>query len=145
MAAAGHKSGFELTKRTHITGGLWGARCWDLGKIAYNMITSCMNIFMVTSSNGNISVLLAICAGNSPVTGESPSKRPGTRSFDVSFDLRLNKRLSKQSWGWWFETLLRPLRRHCNLHSITYWGPMTHGWVISSLAEIMTPGTRPLS
>ena len=26
----------------------------------------------------------------------------------------LNKRLSKQSWGWWFETLSRPLLRHCN-------------------------------
>ena len=41
--------------------------------------------------------LLAICAGNSPVTGEFPAQRPVTRSFDVSFDLRLNKRLSKQS------------------------------------------------
>ena len=29
-------------------------------------------------------------------------KRPVTRSFDVFFDLRLNKCLSKQSWGWWF-------------------------------------------
>ena len=26
-------------------------------------------------------------------------QRPVTRSFDVFFDLRLNKRLSKQSWG----------------------------------------------
>ena len=47
----------------------------------------------------NFSVLLAICAGNSPVTGEFPVQRPVTRSFDVFFDLRLNKRLSKQSWG----------------------------------------------
>ena len=39
-----------------------------------------------------------------------------TRSFDVFFDLRLNKRLSKQSWGWWFETLSRPLWRHCNVY-----------------------------
>ena len=30
------------------------------------------------------------------------------------FNLCLNKRLSKQSWGWWFETLLCPLWRHCN-------------------------------
>ena len=30
------------------------------------------------------------------------------------FDLRLNKRLSKHSWGWWFETLSCPLWRHCN-------------------------------
>ena len=41
------------------------------------------------------SALLAICAGNSPVTGEFPAQRPVTRSFDVYFDLRLNKRLSK--------------------------------------------------
>ena len=60
------------------------------------------------------SALLALCAGNSPVTGEFPAKRPVTRSFDVFFDLRLNKRLSKQSWGWWFETLSRPLWRHRN-------------------------------
>ena len=56
----------------------------------------------------------SICAGNSPIIGEFPAQRPVTRSFDVFFDLRLNKRLSKQSWGWWFETLLRPLWRHCN-------------------------------
>ena len=43
-----------------------------------------------------------------------PTQRPVTRSFDVFFDLRLNKRLSKQSWSWWFETLSRPLLRHCN-------------------------------
>ena len=58
--------------------------------------------------------LLAICAGNSPVPGEFPALRPVTRSFDV-FYLRLNKRLSKQSWGWWFETLSRPLWRHCEM------------------------------
>ena len=36
------------------------------------------------------------------------------QSFDVSFDLRQNKQLSKQSWGWWFETPSGPLWRHCN-------------------------------
>ena len=60
------------------------------------------------------SVLLTLCAGNSPVTGEFPSQRPVTLSFDVFFDLRLNKSLSKQSWGWWFETRSRSLWRHCN-------------------------------
>ena len=60
------------------------------------------------------SALLAICAENSPVNGEFPAQRPVTRSFDVFFDLRLNKRLSKQSWGWWFETQSRPLWRHRN-------------------------------
>ena len=50
------------------------------------------------------SALLAICAGNSPVSGEFPTQRPVRRSFDVFFDPHLNKRLSKQWWGWWFET-----------------------------------------
>ena len=49
-----------------------------------------------------LSALLIICAGNSPVAGDFPAQRPVTRSFDVVFDLRLNKHLSKQSRGkWW--------------------------------------------
>ena len=60
------------------------------------------------------SALLAIFAGNSPVPGEFPTKRPVTRCFDVFFDLRLNKRLNKQSWGWWFELLSCPLWCHSN-------------------------------
>ena len=47
-------------------------------------------------------VLLAISAGNSPVPGEFSAQRPVTRSFDVFFDRRPNKRLSKQSWVCWF-------------------------------------------
>ena len=42
------------------------------------------------------SVLLAFCAGNSPVNGEFPAQRPVTRSFDVFFDQRLNRQLRKQ-------------------------------------------------
>ena len=45
------------------------------------------------------SAILAIRAGNSPVTREFPAQRPVTRSFDVFFGLRPNKRLSKESWG----------------------------------------------
>ena len=52
------------------------------------------------------SALLAIC--------DRYSQRPMTRSFDVFFDLRLNKRLSKQWWGWWFEMPSGSLWRHCN-------------------------------
>ena len=63
------------------------------------------------------SALLAICAG----TGEFPTQRPMTRSFDIFFDLRLNNRLSKQSWGWWFETPWRSLWRHCYV-SLSQWG-----------------------
>ena len=61
------------------------------------------------------SALLAICAGNSHVTGEFPAQRPVTRSFDVLFDLRLDGRLIKQSRGRWFETSSRPLWRHSNV------------------------------
>ena len=67
-----------------------------------------------------ISALLAICAGNSPVTGEFSTQRPVTRSFDIFFDLRLNKRLSKLWWGLWVETPSRPLWRCCNASKPTW-------------------------
>ena len=44
-----------------------------------------------------------------------PQQRPVTRSFNVFFDLRQNKRLSKQSRPRWFETPSRSLWRHCNV------------------------------
>ena len=51
---------------------------------------------------------------NSRVTGEFPAERTVTGSFDIFFDMHLNKWLNKQSWGWWFETPSQPLWRHCN-------------------------------
>ena len=59
------------------------------------------------------SALLAICAGNSPVPGEFPAQSDA----ELWCFLRsaLNQRLSKQSWGWRFETPSRPLWRHCNV------------------------------
>ena len=62
------------------------------------------------------SALLALCAGNSPVTGEFPTQRPVARSFDVFFDLHMNERLSKQSIRRWFETPSRSSWRHCNAY-----------------------------
>ena len=44
----------------------------------------------------------------------SPHKRQW-RSFDVFFDLRMNKRLSKQWRGWWFDTPSHSLWRHCTV------------------------------
>ena len=69
---------------------------------------------MMTSSNGNIFRVTGHLCGEFTGPGEFPPQRPVTRSFDVFFDLRLNKRLSKQSCGWWFETPSRPLWRQCN-------------------------------
>ena len=84
----------------------------------------------MTSSNGNI---FRVTGHLSPVPGEFPAQRPVTRSFNVFFDLRLDKRLSKQSWGWWFETLSCPLWRHCNAkHAGKRWWP---------LCDITFPGT----
>ena len=85
------------------------------------------------------SALLAICAGNSPITGEFPAQRLVTRSIDVFFDLRQNKRLSKQSWGWWFETPSRPLWRHCSqcCWSITYLGTALHIFVLCLVYSVL--------
>ena len=58
------------------------------------------------------SALLALGAGNSPVTGELPSQRPVTQIFDVFFDALLNKRFSKQPTCWWIES-------HCAHYDIT--------------------------
>ena len=86
------------------------------------------------------STLLAICVGNSPVRGEFPAQWPVTLSFDVFFDLRLNKRLRTQLWRWWFVTLWRPLWRNWNVRikTQTWWlyFPLLHNlcmfiWIIA--------------
>ena len=69
---------------------------------------------MMTSSNGNIFRVTGPLCGEFTGPGEFPPQRPLTRSFDVFFDLRLNKRLSKQPWGWWFETPSWSLWRYCD-------------------------------
>ena len=77
-------------------------------------VRSSWNIAWWRHQMESFSALLALCVGNSPFTGELSSQRPWTRSFDVLFGLCLNKRLSKHSWGWWFETPSSPWRRHSN-------------------------------
>ena len=53
-------------------------------------------VHMMTSSNENISRVTGPLCGEFTGPGEFPTQRPVKRSFDVFFDLRLNKRLSKQ-------------------------------------------------
>ena len=60
-------------------------------------IPAMANENMMTSSNGNI-------CGEFTGLRRIPRKKASNTEFDIFFDLRLNKRLSKQSWGWWFET-----------------------------------------
>ena len=83
---------------------------------------------MMTSSNGNIFRVTGPLCGEFTGPGEFPTQRPVTRSFDVLFDLRLNKRLSKQPWGWWFETPARSLWRQRNVENITHY--TTNSWFI---------------
>ena len=70
---------------------------------------------MMTSSNENIFRVTGPLCGEFTGPGELPTQRPVTRSFDVFFHLRLNKRLSKQPWGWWFEMPSWSLWRQCNV------------------------------
>ena len=70
---------------------------------------------MMTSSNGNIFRVTGPLCGEFTGPGEFPTQRPVTWSFDVFFDVRLNKRLSKHSSGWLFETLSWSLWRHHNV------------------------------
>ena len=73
---------------------------------------------MMTSSNGNIFRVTGPLCGEFTGPGEFPTQRPVTRSFRVFFDLRLNKRLSKQPWGWWLQTQSWSSWRHCNILGI---------------------------
>ena len=121
------------------------ARCWKMYDylITHRQVFLAWGILLLPGNNAFVQLnlkndkswwrhqmetffaLLAICAGNSPVPGEFPTQRPVTRSFDVYFDLRPNKRLSKHSWGWWFETLSSPLWCHRNVIAI----PVTQIWL----------------
>ena len=75
------------------------------------------------------STFLAFCAGNSPVTGEFPTQRPVTWSFNVFIDLHLNQQLSKQGRHWWFETPSCSLWRHCNGTPMIHTIPLHQGVV----------------
>ena len=74
------------------------------------------------------SALLALCAGNSPVTVEFLAQRPVTPSFHVFFDLHLNKRLSKQSRCRWFQTQSRHCNESCISCSIMYSTSRNQHW-----------------
>ena len=89
------------------------------------------------------SALLAICGGNSPVPGEFHTQRPVTRRFDVFLDPRLNKRLSKQPWGWWFESLSRPLWRHRNVWYMPFFGLIDSPDCVMETTKYIHTGTWP--
>ena len=82
------------------------------------LLNSCF-LCMMTSSNGNIvRVTGRLCV---EFTGHLciPLTKASAAELDAFFDLRLNKRLSEQSWGWRFEMPSRSLRRNCNRLTIS--------------------------
>ena len=109
---------FDLRLNKRLSKQLWGLcspvfhdRNLELSQPDTNLG---IRISMMTSSNGNIFRVTGHLCGEFA----GPRWIPRTKASDAElccfFDLRLNKRLSKQSWGWWFETRSRPLWRHRN-------------------------------
>ena len=93
------------------------------------------------------SASLALCEVNSPVTGEFPSQRPVTHSFDVFVDLRLNNR-------WAHSRDAGDLRRHSAHCDVTEMctpvetkrgccdiGYPSKTYLYSNLAESLSPTT----
>ena len=93
-------SGELLSARETMMASLYTALCYN-GMWPYMPLNASTHYDV---NNGNNFRVTGHLCGNSPVTGEFPAQRPVTRSFDVFFDLRLNKRLSKQWWGLWLKT-----------------------------------------
>ena len=107
-------NGFNLI-RLDLTG--HGVPC---AKTFNDMTTNCKKMDFPSNSWWRhqikaFSALMALCSGNSPVTGEFPPQRPVKWSFDAFFYLRLNKWLRKQSRGLWFGTPSRSVWRQCNV------------------------------
>ena len=106
-----------------------------------NIMLMRWNRYMMTSSNGNIFRVTGPLYGEFTGPGEFPTQRPVTRSFDVFFDLRLNKRLSRQPWGWWLETPLWSLWRRCNdlmdFQIVNVDSPILHTMRITSKYEMV--------
>ena len=98
---------------------------WQYGKesLLACFMARCLDVLSWRHQMETFSSLLALCVENSPVTGELPSQRSVTRSVDVFFDMCPNKLLSKELWGWWFET---PSRSLC---------PQCYGWQTNQLRD----------
>ena len=90
------------------------ARGSDLNQITCAHFSSERRIAWWRHQIKTFSSLLALCAGNSLVTGEFPAQRPVTRSFAVFFDPCPNKRLSKTIVGLVIWDAIAPIMTSCN-------------------------------
>ena len=103
----------------------------------------CIWCIMMTSSNGNIFRITGPFVRGIHRSRWIPHTKPVMRSFDVSFDLRLNKRLSEQPWGWWFEPPSWSLWRHrndgfgqCTHHSVRDEGSKSRDWSLAIVIPV---------
>ena len=74
----------------------------------------CTWLSMMTSSNGNIFRVTCPLCGEFTGLRRIPLTKASNAELWCFLYLRLNKQLSKQSWGWWFEMPSCSLWRHCN-------------------------------
>ena len=100
----------------------------------YPEVTIMIN--MMTSSNGNIFRVNGHLCGEFTGPRWIPRTKASTRIFDVFFDLRLNKRLSKHPWGWWFETPPWSLWRQCN-DTLKPFDAYMRQWSSASSVQVM--------
>ena len=109
----------------HTTAPQISHRIWPEMTVASHLMSSemshghghcCQGLFKLAASSWWRHQIFRVTG---PLCGQFPTKRPVTRSFDVFFDLRLIKRLSKPR-DWWFDMLSRPLWRHCHGYWITF-------------------------
>ena len=121
------ENGFTCTIEMGASFNVYHKLCYGMKNVSSaKMRCQEHSLDMMTSSNGNIFRVTG------PFIGEFPWQRPETRSFDVVFDLRLNKCLSKQSRPRWFETLSRSLWRHCNGMLAKWSEPWARIWFLIS-------------
>ena len=106
---------FNNTRYVIIIEGKWLVPISERDYSPYVSPWSGLLLVMMTSSNENIFRGTGHLCGEITSHWWIPAQRPVTRSFDVFIDLRLNKPLRKQWRGWWFDTPLHPLWRHCNV------------------------------
>ena len=110
--------------------------CWDFVSLIDVQSMVCTNDMMTSSIGNNFRVTGPLC-GEFTGQGEFPAQRPVTRNFDVFFDLCLNRRLCKQSWGWWFETPSRPFDIIVMIWYIMVCGPCSFVSILHLLIIIM--------
>ena len=124
---------------THYLSKCWPRSiCQHMASLGHNMlIPSITNAWwdmphvhiMVTSSNGNIFRVTGPLSKEFTGYRWIPNTKASDAEFDVFFDLHLNKRLSKQSWGWWFDAhydaiVMITLQGQGNTYIFDFWSSL---------------------